>query len=308
MELTTQLKKRFCKDCNLSLQLYDEPYFTERVRLLGKLDELNNFKDTLDNFKSDEDFLNYNNKVRDSIIDYIKESSAFKSLNSCDMNKYAIPEKYRNFAKTDVYKIPNIGHHFISIDLRKANFSALVKYAKETNTEFFDSYNWEDFMHKFTELEYFTNSKYIRQVVFGNCNPKRQIGYESYLITKWLEQLEEKVPDISVYCIHSDEVILRADSLSENTRDIIKNIAENADIPLKFEFFILGKITNSDAFIKCIYDSNGYTTEVKCIQPWETPAIYRMLYGEEPSDDDLYFDFNGRLAKFNEPLEYKINF
>ena len=312
MELTDKLKKRFCKDYNLSIQLFEEPYFTDRVRLLGKEDKLKEFKKLLNNYNTDEEFLEYNNKVRDSIIDYIKQSSAFKALNSDDMNKYAIPERYRNYSKTDVYKSHNIGNYFISIDLSKANFSALVYYAKVTGTQFFDKYDWYEFMHQFTDVDYFVNSKYIRQVVFGNCNPKRQIGYESYMITKWLEALENEVGDLEVNSIHSDEVVLKASNIDNITFKKIKECAEQADFPLKVEYFRLAKITNSEAYVKFIYsdfnNKEDFMKEVKCIQPWEAPAVYRMLNGEEPCNNDLYFDFNGRLAKFETRVDYSVVF
>ena len=311
MELTDKLKKRFCKDYNLSIQLFEEPYFTDRVRLLGKEDKLKEFKELLNKYNTDEEFLEYNNKVRDSIIDYIKQSSAYQALNSDDMNKYAIPEKYRNYSKTDVYKSHNVGNYFISVDLVKANFSALVYYAKATGTQFFDTYDWSEFMHQCTDVGYFVDSKYIRQVVLGNCNPKGQIGYESYMITKWLEALENEVGAIEINSIHSDEVVLRTSRLCIGDIMDIKKYADEADIPLKVEYFRLAKITNSDAYVKYIYDlAHGgiCDREVKCIQPWEAPAIYRMLNGEVPFDDDLYFDFNGRLAKFEAVTEYEVVF
>lgn len=310
-ELTERLKKRFCKDYNLSLQLFDEPFFSERVELLGKKDKLDKFVTLLSKYKTEEEFFEYNNIVRDSIIDYIKASTAFQALNADDMNKYALPEKYRNLQKTDVYKVPNIGKHFLCVDLSKANFSALVHYAKATGTEFFNSYNWADFMDAFTDIWYFVESKYIRQVVFGNCNPKRQIGYESYLITKWLEDLEKIVGDLKINSIHADEVIFDAEDMDLDTRNQIIGFAENADIPLHADFFRLAKITNSDAYVKYIFDTSSgviCNKEVKCIQPWEAPAIYRMLKGEKPCADDLYFDFNGRLAKFETPVDYDITF
>jgi len=33
MEITTDLKKKFCKDFAIPISLYDEPYFTDRLVL-----------------------------------------------------------------------------------------------------------------------------------------------------------------------------------------------------------------------------------------------------------------------------------
>ena len=62
--------------------------------------------------------------------------------------------------------------------MNKANFSALHNY----NSNIFNNKNtWEEYVSNFTNNEHIINSKYIRQVVLGNCNPKRCITYEKYL-------------------------------------------------------------------------------------------------------------------------------
>jgi len=33
VEISTKLKSRFCKDCNVAILLFQEPYFTERLKL-----------------------------------------------------------------------------------------------------------------------------------------------------------------------------------------------------------------------------------------------------------------------------------
>ena len=42
--------------------------------------------------------------------------------------------------------------------------------------------SYEDWVKKFTDLEYIIESKYTRQVVFGKLNPSRQIKVENYMI------------------------------------------------------------------------------------------------------------------------------
>ena len=37
MEISTSLKKRFCSDCNIPIRIFQEPYFTERLKLYDKL-------------------------------------------------------------------------------------------------------------------------------------------------------------------------------------------------------------------------------------------------------------------------------
>ena len=96
-----------------------------------------------------------------------------------DMNKYAVT--HTDLPTKDIFKPSNDGKLFISIDMRKANFSALKNY----DSGIFDSVDtWEEFISRYTDNKHIINSKYIRQVILGNCNPKRQVTYENIL---WME-------------------------------------------------------------------------------------------------------------------------
>ncbi|MBO5389316.1 MAG: hypothetical protein J6A59_14530 [Lachnospiraceae bacterium] len=301
-QISEKLKQRFCKDNNITVQIFSEPFFSERLEAMGMHDKYLEFLNVLDvNFNnSEEEYFKYYNELKDTIIDYIKKSEAFESLNTCDMSKYAT---YTGLKQSDVYKVPNIGKNFISIDIKKANFSVLVHYAKETGTQFFDSYSWEDFMKQFTDIRYFAESKYIRQVVFGNCNPKRQVTYEKYLVTKILDELISNncVEESDVYSISSDELIINVDSMKAvNVGKILDYINDINWIPLRITYFKLGKVENTDAYIKKIYDYHNWDIqlELKCVKPSESIFIHRALNKEELTENDKVFISDGRLAKF----------
>ena len=56
MKITTKLKERFCKDCNIPINIFQEPYFTDRLELYdkyyGTLEKWNTFVKELDKYKS----------------------------------------------------------------------------------------------------------------------------------------------------------------------------------------------------------------------------------------------------------------
>ena len=195
--LTESLKKRFCKDQNLPIKVYSEPIFTERLKLFDAYEKYLEFCSMFRiRFDSDEqEYLAYYNDLKDRIINYIKESEAFQSLNKADMYK-EFPIYGEGIPKGDTYKDKNIGKSFLSIDMKKANFNALVHYGNETGKPFAPGLtqdidkNWSQFMAMFTNIPYFATSKYIRQVVFGNCNPKRVIAYETYLMSDFLSKIQ----------------------------------------------------------------------------------------------------------------------
>ena len=308
---SAKLRQRFCKDNNISIQLFQEPFFSDRLRLMGKLDEFNEFIELINTkFNGNPElYFNEYNSLKDKIIDYIKESLTFQTLNNDDMNKYTCTY---SFKQSDVYKVPNIGSRFISIDMKKANFSALVHYGINNNCKFANDYDWEQFMKQFTDIEHFIKSKYIRQVVLGNCNPRRQVTYEKYLMNTVLDELFESgvISQSEIYSMCHDEIIIYADELTYKQLDKIRDIVENyCAIPLRFEYFTLGKITNSDAYVKKIHLADGSTQIVpKCLSSIEAPAIYRMLNGELVNAEDNYFYHEGRLAKYIDNKQYEIVF
>ena len=188
MVISNKLKQRFCKDCNIPISVYDEPYFSDRLELYDKFyrskEKWNVFLKELEKYNCEQDYFEEYNRVKDVVINAIKESEGFSKFNSEDMNNFSV--KYTNLPSKDIYKESNVGKLFISIDMKKANFSALWHY----DYSIFDgSKTWEEFIGKYTTNKHIINSKYIRQVILGNCNPRRQVTYEKYIMGQVLEVL-----------------------------------------------------------------------------------------------------------------------
>ena len=157
-------------------------------KFYGTLEKWNIFIDELQRYNCEQDYFEEYNRVKDVAILSIKESEAYKRFNEEDMNKYRVTHK--NLPNKDIFKPSNDGKLFISIDMRKANFSSLYHY---NNSMFSGAKTWEEFISKFTENKHIINSKYIRQVILGNCNPKRHITYEKYLMNVVLDVLIKEV-------------------------------------------------------------------------------------------------------------------
>ena len=190
MEVSIKAKERFCKDCNVPLRLFQEPYFTDRLKLYdkfyGTLEKWALFVKELEKYNCEQDYFEEYNHVKDQAINAIKESDAYQRFNNEDMNLYGIINK--GLPSKDIFKPSNDNKMFISIDMKKANFSALKTYDK---TIFGSAESWEDFISKFTQNKHIVSSKYIRQVILGNCNPKRHITYEKHLMDKVLSIVKD---------------------------------------------------------------------------------------------------------------------
>lgn len=311
MEVSTRAKERFCKDCNIPIRLFQEPYFMDRLTLFdkfyGTLEKWNTFLEELQKYHCEQDYFKEYNRVKDDAILSIKNSEAYQRFNAENMDKYCVT--HRNLPNKDIFKPSNDGKTFISIDMRKANFSSLYHY---DNTMFSGVNTWEEFISKFTNNKHIIYSKYIRQVILGNCNPKRHITYEKYLMDQVLSILDDCMYKGEIVFFSNDEIVY--DMSNINTRDLkvfvecIDNILKDKiDIPLKVELFTLHKINNTDGYYKEILKENGEKyIEFKCLDNYVLPFVIRSFLGEEITDSDKVFYHEGLLAQFIEVPEIKI--
>lgn len=120
------LKKRFCKDCNLPISVFDNPYFEERIKLLDRLwnfncvEELDDFCYYLEGFNSEQDYLEYYNSIKDDVVTFIQNNDAFKAFVS-DMDSPQYKERPQ-FPSRNLYVEENAGKDFVSIDMKKGEF------------------------------------------------------------------------------------------------------------------------------------------------------------------------------------------
>ena len=311
MEVSEKLKERFCKDCNISLKLFKEPYFTDRLCLYdgyyNTLDKWNIFVKELEKYKCEQDYLEEYNRVKDAAINNIKLSDGFNRFNEEDIGKYSV--KYKDLPSKDIYKPSNVGKLFISIDMRKANFSALKFYDKSI---FSNADTWEEFIERYTKNKHIVNSKYIRQVILGNCNPKRQVTYEKYLMGLVLEVLIDELgysaSDIAFFS--NDEIVIDIGKYEDciRKRELIEwQIKGYFNIPFRIELFYLRKITGTNGYYKEIVKNiieREY--EFKCLNNYTLPFVLRKFNGEEITENDKVFYHEGLLSKFIEIPEIEI--
>lgn len=310
MTITNRMKDRFCKDCNLPIKIFDEPYFTDRLNLL---DAVYGCKAKYDKFISELEKAGYNNeeeyfaeynRVKDNAINFIKETEEYQRFNACDMNEFGVKA---NFPSSDIYKPSNNGKRFISIDMKKANFSALRNYDA---TIFDNCKTWEEFVSKFTSNQHIINSKYIRQVILGNCNPKRHITYEKYITYHWLISLINTFHiENSVVFFSNDEIVFDGESVVDYP--FVKHCAkfmEMTGVEFRVTDFVLHQIKGTQGYYKDITNSDGtHSYEFKCLASHEIPFVIRAATGQSPCDLDKYFiTDSGRLASFVDTIEVDI--
>lgn len=313
MDVSIKAKERFCKDCNIPLRLFQEPYFIDRLKLYDKfystLSKWDLFVKELEKYHCEQDYFEEYNSVKDTVITNIKNSDGYQRFNNEDMNKFRIQNT--NLPNKDIFKPSNDGKMFISVDMRKANFSALQHY---DSSMFTGVSTWEDFISMYTDNRHIINSKYIRQVILGNCNPKRHITYEKYLMDMILTGIEKYNLIDKVVFFSNDELVFEMDkavkieTLLYMCKCLKQDIEEDFILPVRVELFTLNKINGIDGYYKEIFADNGQNNiEFKCLDNYMLPFVIRKFVGEEITENDKVFYHEGLLSKFIETPKIEVS-
>ena len=302
----TGLKKRFCKDCNLPINLFDEPYFTQRLKALDVqfdcVKKFDTFCADLEKYDTEQEYFEYYNTVKDSVINMIKDNTEYMKFLNDDFADVRVVTKNITLGNKNLYIEGNQDKTFISIDMKKANFSALRHYSPAI---FKNVETWEQYIGFFTPSEHIRNSKYIRQVILGACNPKRQITYERYLMTMlYLHIKSELDGKVSFYSLGNDEIIISVTGTSVSAKEIKATIAtcpQKIGELVRFEMFDLQKVGDY-GWMKVIYDEPE-RVEFKTINADIYHQIVKHYWNMPITEDDLVFRYNGVLARFLEGVK-----
>ncbi|EEM25100.1 hypothetical protein P9035_18850 [Bacillus thuringiensis] len=306
--LSVDLKNRFVKDFSLPIKVFQEPYFSYYLELYDETHQTkrkyNMFKDAVERNGGERGFMDYYNQLKDKVSNTIKQTNAFDVFNHDRLEEYDVQK--HSFSKQNIYQKENVGKVFVSVDLKTANFQALKWYDKSLVLGM-DSY--EDLMKVFTDEKYFIQSKYLRQVIFGNLNPKKQVKIEEYLTYAVLQLfLQEGVcKEEDVRMFSKDEFVFE---IPKEKAMNFNGSATESFIGDCFENNILTKVTVFELvpagkyFAKRFVEyAMGYSNEYEfiCVPNIEFPQIYKDFYNMPLNDKDLVFYHEGRLATFLEP-------
>lgn len=317
VKITEILKKRFCKDTNLPIKIFEEPYFANFLELydrqFGCIEKYREFVKTVEKFGGEDKYLAAYNALKDTVINYFNENEQMSYFaKSENFNKYQIVNK--GFPSSAIFKMTNDGKFFVSIDMIKGNFTALHHYdprivgSKDT---------YADFIGMFTDVKHFIDSKYIRQVVFGNVNPKRQVTYEQYLMDKVLTKLfENGIIKESVAFFSTDEIVLSVPEnfvengvISDDFVNIVRSSvdwAKSENINVRCEFFQLKHIGGTEGYMK-IFQKGRDDVDFKCLDFLNFPFVLRKYYGEEVKQEDKVFLYEGKKVLLLENIDVSFD-
>jgi hypothetical protein len=153
---------------------------------------------------------------------------------------------------------------------------------------------YEDFIGQFTEYAYFINSKYLRQVIFGNLNPKRQQALQRMVIG----ELTDALPEEDIVAWTSDEVVVYD---RPEKRDGYVKLAEACKMPCRCTLFDLSRLGTSSIYVK----RSGLDWELKMCPSHLFMQAFKAYVGWECNEKDKMFLYEGEVAKFCHPYDFE---
>lgn len=275
--------KGFCKLMDLSIPEY--AHFDYYIEQLSKTEKWKNIYQLINLYELAEsqhsDLYQFRMDKSNEIINFIKSTRAFQELNDDNL----IPDypTTKNFVYDENKK-------YLSIDIRKANWTILKKYDPDFLNELGNSY--EELLDKFNLPEIFHHSKSLRQFIFGNLNPKRQIKAQRVII----EDLINQHLNLEIACVKSDEVIWIIED-NNKLEEVLNTLDENL---FKSKIFTVQRV--EDFRINSYYDKSEnylYKEMVGCNGNFFYMNLKKYILNEKIDIRDLYFRVDGNLAIWN---------
>jgi len=309
--LLKQFRGRFVDDNQLPMTVVEDPYFDERIKMLegefhAQLKYLSLMETVRDNFGGNmQKFLEHRHSVKDQILSHILNSEGYKAMLA---DKSPLEDCKLVVGANELYTEQQDGGLFLSFDMIKANFQAL-RYVDPSIV--FDCDTWEEFVARFSDVEYLASAKQVRQEVLGKLNGKRLAAIEKYHSNEFAKKLRECYGDwLTPFSIKTDEIILKFNgSEKEFERLNVQNEEFNG-----FKFRVNKFKLNMRTFKRAFSDKrinifekedflDGHRRNLKCVPATYYPQVYKLLNGMEISDSDLVFTSDHELCKYMKPLE-----
>lgn len=245
------------------------------------------------------------NETKDKIIETIKSNEEYKKfLSSTKIPSY--PDGY--VGKSSIYNSKYTDKYFLSIDIKSANWMCLKR---NTNLSFNGS--WTDFVGMFTQSKFIQESKYFREIVFGELGSKKIDKFMSEIIYE-LEEIISKSyfsTQLNKICCTRDEIIYEIiKPVDFDFVSFVENIKQiDPDFSIyRVESFYLRQLKPYDYFIKEIDKSNdpkSHKIQFKNIPKHFVLQVIKY-YTKKPIDPlDKKFMFENFICSFDNELHFE---
>lgn len=311
--ITENIRRKFVKDYNLPINVFDLKSFMYFIDLYddlyGTIHKYQTLVQAVMNLTDEAGFYNEFSNIRNTIIDEISSKEAYKKLQLVD--DVGIFDWENNpiiIQRQEIYNVQFKDKILASIDLKKANFNSLKLYDPDLVN---NANTYDEFISKYTSIKYFTESKQLRQVIFGKLLPVKQQSIQKQIIQEICLGLKaifnhEYSPRYGT--TGTDEILIFDLPLISDNLDIDTDwYSEIWDaIPSKYhnivtlDFFKLEQVHPEKPFFIKKYSEDNI--EFKNIPSIYLPQVFKHYYNLPIEDNDLMFNFEGKKAKFIETI------
>lgn len=259
-------------------------HFDYYIDQLSKIQKFKNIKELISLYEKAElelgvDLYEYRFKKSQEVIDFIKNSNAYSEM-MLDNQLIDYPtSRSANYVE---------GVNYLSIDMKSANWVSLKRYDPDHINELGSTYS--DLLYSFGMPEIFIHSKYLRQFIFGNINPKRISKVQRNMIQEVVRKYQDS---LQVDVVRADEVIFTFKDFKE-IGEICNKLDKN-----KFNIKIFNINRVEDFRIDTVYDIDGNSLYKDIFGVDGTQLFIKIkeyLTHENIDIKDLYFRNNGKLA------------
>lgn len=331
--MNKDIKQRFVDDFKIPIPVFEDPYWEFYLSLYEKEFQARTYWEKLMQGIEEEyqgntsEFLRDFYALRESLINAIKDCPDYQRYNEGPVLVLK-PNFGPNVKKDDIYNEGFLGGPYWSVDLKKANVQAFCSISPnffngtiglgsrvdKVYTEWVLSHVGD----KKTLTWYAPMSKYMRQVIFGNCNPKRQIKIEEGLVGEAAHMVLDFIgrEDTKVISYGSDEVVLKVSpevvAGEAELNEIECYILDRLHTEVRVEPFTLSSLEFENATgnkiraYKKTYLRPGRGVEYKGISRHYYAQIFEQIHNipVDPDGKDLVFYQEKEPAKFANRLKF----
>lgn len=305
--MNRELIRSLIKDYSLPIAFYEEPYFSYFAKLLDPyyliFDKINLLQKETQDLPM-RDFASQYHKISEAIITAIKATPAFNQFIQENFNLPLPPE---GFAQTQkLYTTAHEECEIYSIDLIKANFNVLRAFNPAI---VLNANTYEELFSKFSGSLYLQGSKKIRQVIFGNLNPKRQQTLQRYYLS-WIKHylLSQGLQEEQILLSSSDELVFQANQIPEGqlTQMIQFAFTKPQTLPMaqsyRLQKFTIKRLSpNLDFFVK-EYANPAGLIEFKNIPQSYLAQCIKKYQNQPITEMDRKFVTDGLVATFDQDI------
>lgn len=289
----------FVKDFKLPIAVPKEPYFTHFINLYDNLLQTKHKLSLMNSVieyckKNNTNFNSYSKDVVKRVATSIQDHPDYAKLKDT-ISKVSVP-KMPNKANIYSYDVIPCKKWYISVDIRKADFSSIKRFQPSLID---NKGSFEEFILKFTPYEYYRKAKHFRSVVFGLIKLNLSKLQKVILNDAYTVLDKEKVLGL----MGADEIILTTTE-EEFKQDLlsVKSVVDTTTF--RVEAFTLQPLDPLFGFERQLYndETDSFTAELKCVPKDYYAQVYTRYFSLPTHPYNLKTMKDGVIVTFDETL------